>query len=464
LYYLAAITQLHYCSRPPPIPPPPPPPPLLLQQQQESGSLRKVGSGSAAAAATTRRRIPETTKTTTTKMANTTTSPAAKAAAGAAVIIPHNATYTHTYPNGTKKTIVFPPSLTQLYCSRRYDRSGSAIQDYLLAHAFAFHYHRQFAGACGPNWYPENHRAQVRLLGLLGLEDELRIWDACPGIAGYGNNESSSSSSSTTTSAATAVVLNHLIETEYAPFYYNWQDTEIWTSEWLEYVQKKRKKKLRETKDTDPSHLSISKGILDPDPDHPPIDLLAPSNDNSSTTTTRPAASVAAGGSAEEASAAAVEVPSGKEPKTMMLVVHIRRGDVDPCDNYTFDRYLPNSHYLTLVQQHRTENHTHVVVHSERKSREPWSDFDSIEGIILKLDADPLEAVQDMLDADVLIMSASSFSLVAALFTEASKVVYTPFWHRPQPRWIRADHELTRNSRSQTLQIRHNCSEFISTY
>jgi hypothetical protein len=159
---------------------------------------------------------------------------------------------------------------------------------------------------------------------------------------------------------------------------------------------------------------------------------------------------VVVAGSVEVASGAAVE-----KPKTT-VVEQSRRGDVDPCDNYSYDRYLPNSHYLFLLQHHRTVSDAHVVVHSERKSRKPWSDFDSIRGIILKLDANPLVNVRVTLDADVSIMSPSSISLVAALFTDTSKVVYTRFGHRPQFHWVRIDPELIRRSQNQALQIRHN--------
>jgi hypothetical protein len=265
-----------------------------------------------------------------------------------------------------------------------------------MAHAFSFHFGRRFGGACGPNWYPGNHEAQRRLIELLGLGDELPILDDCPGDNG---------------TSAGAAVLNRLYDTGMPPFYYLWKDTGVWTDEWLDYVQKKRKG---------------------------PPPRPGPSSNSS-------------GGGG-----------GGGGP---FVAVHIRRGDVDPCDNYTADRYLPNSHYLSLLDEYRTERHGRVVVHSESKSREPWSDFDNVRGIELKLDGDPLDAVRDMLAADVLILSKSSFSLVAALFAgRAATVVHTESGHRPRPGWKAAGPDLTARSRERAREIREHCAEYFSTY
>lgn len=72
--------------------------------------------------------------------------------------------------------------------------------------------------------------------------------------------------------------------------------------------------------------------------------------------------------------------------KTVVVHAHIRRGDVEPCDEYTEERYLPNSYYLELIGQHQTNDHR-VIIHSEEKSWEPWSDFNSIPRLELRLDA-----------------------------------------------------------------------------
>ena len=271
--------------------------------------------------------------------------------------------------------ILFSENMTHFYCKRRYDRSGAAIQDYLMAHAFAFHFGRQFAGACGSNSYPHNHQAQMNIIELLGLEKELLILDECP-----------------TANDTSALVLDRYI-------YYMWKDTDIWTPEWIEYIQQR--------------------GRLD----------------------------------------------RQQELREPTVVVHMRRGDVQPCDNYTYNRYLPNSHYIALIHQYRTSNHSKVIVHSESQSQvEPWMDFDDIDGIAFKMDTDPIETWRDIFDADVFIMSLSSFSLVAALFSKASRVIYSPFWHRPQPQWVRVSDMLMMQSESQKALLREKkCSTTINT-
>ena len=277
-----------------------------------------------------------------------------------------------TMNNGT--TILFSENMTHFYCKRRYDRAGSAIQDYLMAHAFAFHFGRQFAGACGPNWYPHNHEAQMRMLELLGLEEELLILDECP-----------------TANDTSAMVLDMYL-------YYMWKDTDVWTPEWIQYMQQQRR-----------------------------IDRQQEENSKQ------------------------------QEPT---IVVHIRRGDVHPCDNYTYNRYLPNSHYIALIDQYRTSNHSKVIVHSEFQSQvDPWMDFDDIDGIEFTMDSDPVETWRDILNADVFIMSLSSFSLVSALFSKASQVIYSPFWHRPQPQWVRVSKTIMMQSELQKASLREKkCS------
>ena len=69
-----------------------------------------------------------------------------------------------------------PPKLA-VYSRCRTDRSGSVIQDMLLAHAYAYAHGLEYKGACVEKelkWL-EKHRALVKVLG---LEDVLRF-DAC---------------------------------------------------------------------------------------------------------------------------------------------------------------------------------------------------------------------------------------------------------------------------------------------
>jgi hypothetical protein len=291
--------------------------------------------------------------------------------------VPHDVNFTHTYDTGKTVSVMFPSRVTRFYSLRRGDRAGSAVQDYLTAHAFAFHFRRRYGGACGPNEHPLEHEGQVALIRLLGLQHEIPFVDKCP------FNDS------------TALVMEDPF------FYFGWKDTDVWTPEWFSYVQKRR----RQTTER-PNNVSLNSG--------------------------------------------------GSGGSTSTMVVHVRRGDVHPCD-YSFDRYLPNSHYLSLIEAYRTRDQR-IILHSEKLSWEPWSDFDGIPGLERKLDADPLETVRDILNADVYIMSKSGFSIVAALFSRASTILYTQWWYRSRPAWTLVDSSLTKRSKDKVSQLRSQCT------
>ena len=64
-----------------------------------------------------------------------------------------------------------------LYSELRGDRSGSAIQDMLTAHAFAFMHNATYGGACPQKGHPHLKR-HMNLLHGIGLDKVLPI--ACP--------------------------------------------------------------------------------------------------------------------------------------------------------------------------------------------------------------------------------------------------------------------------------------------
>lgn len=142
--------------------------------------------------------------------------------------------------------------------------------------------------------------------------------------------------------------------------------------------------------------------------------------------------------------------------KASEIVVHVRRGDIDPCISQ--DRYLPNSHFLKLIDRYSSlmqqlDNETatavaapaaHVTIYSESESYEPFDVFVQ-KGYTVKLDSDLTECYQHMMVADVLILSRSSFSYVPAILN-AGIVVYTPFRHGPLSDWHVVDDALMQES------------------
>ena len=138
------------------------------------------------------------------------------------------------------------------------------------------------------------------------------------------------------------------------------------------------------------------------------------------------------------------------------VVAHIRRGDVDLCDPQTSDRYLTNQHYLNLLAMYADNTKDAVTIFSEQKSTESWEDFRQHQSYYnLQLDQPPVEAWKAMMQADVLILSKSSFSIVPALFNRHGVVVYTPFWVQPLPHWRVVDDDTDRAARRAALRLRH---------
>lgn len=119
------------------------------------------------------------------------------------------------------------------------------------------------------------------------------------------------------------------------------------------------------------------------------------------------------------------------------IVVHIRRGDVNPCRFP--NRYLPNNHYVRLIQKYTPANHSNVqvTIYSQNQSYEPFTVFTD-RRYTLALDTRLLTVWQALISADVAILSKSSFSYAPATMN-ANTVVYTDFWHKALTRWERVD-------------------------
>jgi hypothetical protein len=127
--------------------------------------------------------------------------------------------------------------------------------------------------------------------------------------------------------------------------------------------------------------------------------------------------------------------------KDRVLVAHVRRGDVSPCDSYTASRYLPNSYYLSLIKHYQTDMHR-VVVYSELDSWEDWTDFKMIPQLELKLNDSEIEVWRGIMQADLFISSRSTFSAVPALLAKG-KVICS---QDCLPQWEKAPADLLKNA------------------
>lgn len=128
-----------------------------------------------------------------------------------------------------------------------------------------------------------------------------------------------------------------------------------------------------------------------------------------------------------------------------VITLHLRRGDVDPV-KYP-DRYLDNNYYKNILNKvlvqlkqlkHWDTNNIVINVCSESRSFEPLDEFEEIYSdynIKLHLDTSLESVFHDMIHADVLILSKSSFSFVPAFYNKRC-VIYHPFWHKKLHDWL----------------------------
>lgn len=310
-------------------------------------------------------------------------------------------------------------SVPVFYSHMRPDRAGAVIQDMLLAHAFAFGRNLTYGGACPPTSGESDERRRSTsnltadqvsaLLSHLGLDDVLPI--ACPPPP-----------SEHTTPPRPNPRAGPLVDRKYYGRYH----LRYCTSEWQRYMRAKVQRRIDDANRS--PHNTVSQHQ-------------------------QPTAHQAAA-----------------------CVLHIRRGDVTPCDPSTMERYLPNSYYRALLERH-VPAHNRVTIYSERNSVEPWDDFRNFTLILGGGEVDDRDQGAgattssssmrdlaniwlDMMAADVLILSKSSFSLVPALLSGAPptpsssvssptvvpQIVYTDFWMDPLPHWTRVPQSLQRQA------------------
>jgi hypothetical protein len=147
------------------------------------------------------------------------------------------------------------------------------------------------------------------------------------------------------------------------------------------------------------------------------------------------------------------------------IAIHVRRGDEFAVDS---QRMLPNSYYVSatmkivaalrqldipFVCELYTEvasrpfvvtSQTHGIAAPIKKpvtidpKMNRLEDFDVLPHLHKYINTDPIDTLRGMATADVLIISRSSFSYLAALFNKGT-VIYFPFWHKPLNDWLTSD-------------------------
>lgn len=157
----------------------------------------------------------------------------------------------------------------------------------------------------------------------------------------------------------------------------------------------------------------------------------------------------------------------GKEGSNMYrIAVHIRRHDVGFCNQFR-NRYLPNAHYLGLIDRYMEKARNNpaladrtiqVEIYSTKQSAEPWAPFQE-RGYQMHLDTSLSDVWTGLMTADVLIISKSSFSFVPGILNRHGTVVYTPFWHKPMSHWDVVDEAFLNKTDAVMQSLVNGCKE-----
>ena len=158
----------------------------------------------------------------------------------------------------------------------------------------------------------------------------------------------------------------------------------------------------------------------------------------------------------------ALAVAEAPGRKAIRIAVHVRRGDVHFIDR---SRLLPNSYYIGVLRRLtkicRTIGLDYTIdLFSESvapgtiltlggaapgeanrsflvdKDMDNFRAFDEVGPIAYRINEDLLVTMNAMREADILISSKSSLSMVAGLLQKQGTVLFHPFWHAALPHWI----------------------------
>jgi hypothetical protein len=130
------------------------------------------------------------------------------------------------------------------------------------------------------------------------------------------------------------------------------------------------------------------------------------------------------------------------------IAIHVRRGDIvvknsNKNSNLTM-RWQNNSYFVSILQAVieiiKTNKPIRIYLFSQG-NRVDFNEFEKFKNIIFCLDMPPQESFLNMVYADLLITSKSSFSYKPALISNGIKICPNDFWlgYPEQEDWILAD-------------------------
>jgi hypothetical protein len=171
---------------------------------------------------------------------------------------------------------------------------------------------------------------------------------------------------------------------------------------------------------------------------------------------------------------------SHRHGRALRVAVHVRRGEQVVLKS---DRLLPNAYYVSVANnvagvldalklEYEIELWTEVptkeftvypndhgifdrLAGPARITPEMYrlDDFDVLPHLVHCINDRAVDCLRGLATADILIMSKSSFSYVAAVLNGNGIVMYHPFWHRAPSSWltVQPDGQFDRSALSQAL-------------
>jgi len=127
-----------------------------------------------------------------------------------------------------------------------------------------------------------------------------------------------------------------------------------------------------------------------------------------------------------------------KKFNKLNIAVHIRRQIISDSD--IGNRHTDNEYFLKIMNEIRNKyKHTLFHIYSEAdgiKTKLESFDIYKSDDVVLHINEELSKTFIEMVGADILVMSKSSFSYSAAILSDGEIYCMSSFWHRPFSNWI----------------------------
>lgn len=131
------------------------------------------------------------------------------------------------------------------------------------------------------------------------------------------------------------------------------------------------------------------------------------------------------------------------------IAVHIRRGDIVQMkkknEGNWEDRWMNNLYFVKIIENVKDvlkEHELDIHIYSQG-NKEEFLEFDRFKNVTYHLNEDELASSYNIVLADILILSPSGFSYLAAIISYGLKIAKYPWWHYiPEDNeWFRSNSE-----------------------